>query len=53
MLLNHTVAEEFDNPLEEASTVTFRSEKEKTTVVWLVSQNDDLDDMDLDEPVIQ
>ena len=47
-------AEEFDNPLEEASTVTFRSEKEKTTVVWLVSQNDDAaDDLDADETVTQ
>jgi anti-sigma factor RsiW len=53
-MLSPTGAEEFDNPLEEASTVTFRSEKEKTTVVWLVSQNDDAtDDLDSDETVIQ
>ena len=53
-MLTWSGVEEFDNPLEEASTVTFRSEKEKTTVVWLVSQNEEAtDDMDPDETVIQ
>ena len=54
VMLSRPGAEEFDNPLEEASTVTFRSEKEKTTVVWLVSQNDETtDELEADEPVIQ
>lgn len=54
LMLTPPGAEEFDNPLEEASTVTFRSEKEKTTVVWLVNQNEDAtDDLDADETVIQ
>jgi anti-sigma factor RsiW len=54
VMLSRPGAEEFDNPLEEASTVTFRSEREKTTVVWLVSQNEDAtDELEADEPVIQ
>jgi|ERR1041385_229085 anti-sigma factor RsiW len=54
LMLSRPGVEEFENPLEEASTLTYRSEKEKTTVVWLVSQNDDAaDDLELDETVTQ
>jgi|ERR1051325_3695653 anti-sigma factor RsiW len=54
LMLTRPGVEEFENPLEEANTLTYRSEKEKTTVVWLVSQNEDTpDDLELDETVTQ